>query len=158
MRQFKRCRLLRCTSFYFFEGDNSLIMPEIARDCRYTEYFRWRRFTGANASNRSEALMRRREFIAGVGFAAASASWPLAARAQQAKKIPVLGVLWHAENAEGEIGRVEALRRGLEEFGRVFKAQHRIEECLQRAKSEAGLADYQVRTERLIPVFLATRR
>jgi putative tryptophan/tyrosine transport system substrate-binding protein len=103
----------------FFEGDNSLIMPEIARDCRYTEYFRWRRFTGANASKRSEAHMRRREFIAGVGFAAASASWPLAARAQQAKKIPVLGVLWHAENAEGEIGRVEALRRGLEEFGRV---------------------------------------
>lgn len=32
------------------------------------------------------------------------------------------------------------------EFARVFKAQHRIEECLQRAKSEAGLADYQVRT------------
>jgi SRSO17 transposase len=34
----------------------------------------------------------------------------------------------------------------LVEFARVFKAQHRIEECLQRAKSEAGLADYQVRT------------
>jgi SRSO17 transposase len=34
----------------------------------------------------------------------------------------------------------------LEEFARVFKAEHRIEECLQRAKSEAGLADYQVRT------------
>lgn len=32
------------------------------------------------------------------------------------------------------------------EFARVFKAQHRIEECLQRAKSEAGLGDYQVRT------------
>jgi SRSO17 transposase len=32
------------------------------------------------------------------------------------------------------------------EFARVFKAQHRIEECLKRAKSEAGLADYQVRT------------
>lgn len=31
-------------------------------------------------------------------------------------------------------------------FGRVFKAQHRIEESLKRAKSEAGLADYQVRT------------
>jgi hypothetical protein len=28
----------------------------------------------------------------------------------------------------------------------VFKAQHRIEECLKRAKNEAGLADYQVRT------------
>ena len=32
------------------------------------------------------------------------------------------------------------------EFARVFKAEHRIEECLQRAKSEAGLGDYQVRT------------
>lgn len=34
----------------------------------------------------------------------------------------------------------------IREFARVFKAQHRIEECLQRAKGEAGLADYQVRT------------
>ena len=34
----------------------------------------------------------------------------------------------------------------LAEFARVFKAQHRIEECLQRAKGAAGLADYQVRT------------
>jgi SRSO17 transposase len=33
-----------------------------------------------------------------------------------------------------------------EEFARVFKAQHRIEESLKQAKSEAGLADYQVRT------------
>ena len=34
----------------------------------------------------------------------------------------------------------------LHEFARVFKAAHRIEECLKRAKGEAGLADYQVRT------------
>jgi len=34
----------------------------------------------------------------------------------------------------------------LTEFARVFKAQHRIEESLKRAKSEAGLGDYQVRT------------
>ena len=33
----------------------------------------------------------------------------------------------------------------LEEFARVAKAEHRIEECLQRAKGEAGLGDYQVR-------------
>jgi SRSO17 transposase len=32
------------------------------------------------------------------------------------------------------------------EFARAFSAEHRIEECLRRAKSEAGLADYQVRT------------
>jgi SRSO17 transposase len=34
----------------------------------------------------------------------------------------------------------------LQEFARVFNAEHRIEECLKRAKGEAGLADYQVRT------------
>lgn len=33
----------------------------------------------------------------------------------------------------------------LAEFARVAKAEHRIEECLERAKSEAGLAQYQVR-------------
>jgi SRSO17 transposase len=38
------------------------------------------------------------------------------------------------------------LTTALTEFARVFKAQHRIEECLRRAKKEAGLADYQVRT------------
>ena len=31
------------------------------------------------------------------------------------------------------------------EFARVAKAAHRIEECFERAKGEAGLADYQVR-------------
>lgn len=34
----------------------------------------------------------------------------------------------------------------LAQFARVTKAEHRIEECLKRAKSEAGLAHYQVRT------------
>jgi hypothetical protein len=38
------------------------------------------------------------------------------------------------------------LTSSLQEFARVFKAEHRIEECLQRAKGEAGLGDYQVRT------------
>ncbi len=36
-------------------------------------------------------------------------------------------------------------RTSLAEFARVAKAEHRIEECLQRAKSDAGLAQYQVR-------------
>jgi SRSO17 transposase len=34
----------------------------------------------------------------------------------------------------------------LKEFARAAKAEHRVEECLQRAKGEAGLADYEVRT------------
>jgi SRSO17 transposase len=33
----------------------------------------------------------------------------------------------------------------LEEFARVVKAAHRIEECIQRCKSETGLDEYQVR-------------
>lgn len=36
----------------------------------------------------------------------------------------------------------------LAEFARVFNAEHRIEQCLQRAKGEAGLSHYQCRTWR----------
>ena len=41
-----------------------------------------------------------------------------------------------------------ALDTPLTDFARAFKAEHRVEECLQRAKGEAGLADYEVRTWR----------
>jgi SRSO17 transposase len=34
----------------------------------------------------------------------------------------------------------------LKEFARVANAAHRIEQCIKRSKSEAGMADYQVRT------------
>jgi SRSO17 transposase len=36
----------------------------------------------------------------------------------------------------------------LEEFARVAKAAHRVEACLKRSKSEAGLGEYQVRNWR----------
>jgi SRSO17 transposase len=39
-----------------------------------------------------------------------------------------------------------SLATPVSEYARVFKASHRMEECLKRAKGEAGLADYQVRT------------
>jgi SRSO17 transposase len=38
-----------------------------------------------------------------------------------------------------------AAETSLADFARVAKAAHRIEECLERSKSEAGLADYEVR-------------
>lgn len=52
--------------------------------------------------------------------------------AQQVVKID-----YYLSNAARETGRCE--------LARVAKAAHRIEACLQRSKSEAGLADYEVR-------------
>ena len=45
---------------------------------------------------------------------------------------------YHLSNAAPETS--------LEEFARVANAEHRIEHCLQRGKSEAGMADYQTRS------------
>src|SRR5215813_3077619 len=49
----------------------------------------------------------------------------------------VVKVDFYLSNAEPETP--------LWQFARVARAEHRIEECLQRSKSEAGLADYEVR-------------
>jgi SRSO17 transposase len=49
----------------------------------------------------------------------------------------VLKTDYYLSNASGDTEPAE--------FARVAKAEHRIEECIRRAKSEAGLADYQVR-------------
>ena len=60
-------------------------------------------------------------------------------------------VVFQEEQSDGSIKHDYLLGHGLllvpvAEVARVFKARHRIEECLERAKGEAGLADYQVRT------------
>jgi putative tryptophan/tyrosine transport system substrate-binding protein len=59
--------------------------------------------------------LRRREFIALLGTAAA---WPLAARAQQAGKLHRIGFLGSA-TAAGSAKAVESLRTGLRELGYV---------------------------------------
>jgi putative tryptophan/tyrosine transport system substrate-binding protein len=56
--------------------------------------------------------MKRREFITLLGGTAAA--WPVAARAQQAKKIPRIGVLWPNPPATFDF-----MRQGLNDFGYV---------------------------------------
>jgi hypothetical protein len=63
----------------------------------------------------------------------------------------LLAVLRYRDRDQDKVGKVDYYlsKAGPEtplwELARVAKAEHRIEECLQRSKSEAGLADYEVR-------------
>jgi ABC-type uncharacterized transport system substrate-binding protein len=62
--------------------------------------------------------MRRREFMGLLSGAAAV--WPLAARAQQSSnKIPVVGVLWYAGNAEEEDVYLSVLRMAFNDLGYI---------------------------------------
>ena len=59
--------------------------------------------------------MKRREFIAGLGGAAA---WPLMARAQQGRKVRRIGLLSGASR-EGASGNIDAFLQGMRELGYV---------------------------------------
>jgi putative ABC transport system substrate-binding protein len=61
--------------------------------------------------------MKRREFITLLGGTVVG--WPLCTRSQEAKKIPRVGVLWHARNAEEEGVYFTALQRGFRDLGYV---------------------------------------
>jgi len=71
----------------------------------------------------------RRQFISALGGAAAA--WPLSARAQQSpKKIPVVGVLWHAGNAQEEDVYLSVLRKAFNDLGYIegknIQLEHRF--------------------------------
>jgi putative ABC transport system substrate-binding protein len=67
-----------------------------------------------------EGSMRRREFITTLGVAAATAAWPLAARAQQAAKALQVGFLYPGPQA-GAVPRMAAYLSGLQAGG--FRAE-----------------------------------
>src|SRR3989454_6133515 len=62
-----------------------------------------------------------------------------------------LAVIRYRDRDQDEVVKVDYYlsntvpETALDELARVAKAEHRIEECLQRSKSEAGLADYEGR-------------
>jgi putative ABC transport system substrate-binding protein len=72
--------------------------------------------------------MRRRDFFGLVGGAAAA--WPLAAKAQQTKPIPRVGVLWHAGSADEEEVYLSVLKKAFADLGYVegknIVLQHRF--------------------------------
>jgi hypothetical protein len=70
--------------------------------------------------------MRRREFIALLGGAAAA--WPLAARAQQTERIRRIGVLMNLTADDPEASaRVTAFAQGLQQLGWTAGHNVRIE-------------------------------
>ena len=60
--------------------------------------------------------MKRRAFIAALGGAAA---WPVVPRAQGQVRIPKIGVLWHAANAQEETPYFGSLIEGFRNLGYV---------------------------------------
>jgi putative tryptophan/tyrosine transport system substrate-binding protein len=60
--------------------------------------------------------MRRRTFITLIGGAAA---WPVAGRAQGRRRVPKVGVLWHAGSAEEEGALFSALVEGFRALGYI---------------------------------------
>ncbi len=61
--------------------------------------------------------MRRREFIAALSGVAAA--WPLVALGEQSRRVPVVGVLWHAGSAEEEIAFSRPLKAGFADLGYI---------------------------------------
>jgi putative ABC transport system substrate-binding protein len=68
-------------------------------------------------------MMRRRQFIAGLGGAIA---WPLAARAQQPDRIRRIGMLMTVDDPEAQ-ARVAAFQQGLQQLGWIVGRNVRID-------------------------------
>jgi len=100
-------------------------------------------------------MMRRRTFIALLGGAAAG--WPLAASAQQSRKVPRIGILDFFPSA-ASADFLEPFRQGLREFGYAVGGNIHVEyhSAEQRSDLAATLAADLVRQQVEIIVALAT--
>jgi putative tryptophan/tyrosine transport system substrate-binding protein len=78
--------------------------------------------------------MKRREFLALLGGAAVA--WPLQGRAQQSRKLPRIGVLWHAGNEVEEAKYLAALRQGFNDLGYVEGKTYVLENRFAAEKYE----------------------
>jgi putative ABC transport system substrate-binding protein len=91
--------------------------------------------------------LRRREFITLLGGAAV---WPLAARAQQSKRVPLVGVLIAiADDAEGQ-ARLGAFKSGMRDLGWIDDGNIRMEVRFA-AGSVANANDYAAELIGLAP-------
>jgi ABC-type uncharacterized transport system substrate-binding protein len=93
-----------------------------------------------HACDRGATMLHRREFL--TLLAGATAAWPLAAQAQEKGRIPKIGVLWHAANAEEEGPLFKGLLEGFRTLGYVegrnISLEHRFpNEIPQRFKRMA---------------------
>ena len=85
--------------------------------------------------------MKRRGFLAGLGGAAAS--WPLAARAQQAERIRRIGVLTGGLEADSDAqGRYTVFRQAMQQLGWTEGRNVRYE---QRSRSSGNMVDVRRR-------------
>jgi putative ABC transport system substrate-binding protein len=78
--------------------------------------------------------MRRRDVIALFGCTAAAL--PFAAQAQQARKIPRVGVIWHAGSAEEEDVYLSVLTKAFSELGYVDGKSIQLEHCFPAEQPE----------------------
>src|SRR5579871_6003785 len=95
--------------------------------------------------------MRRRDFFTFLGTAAA---WPLAARAQS-KRVPVVGVLWHAANEQEEAPFLEPFRTTLRELGYVEGKNIALEQRFPAERPELFTSMARDLVERRVDVLVA---
>jgi len=96
--------------------------------------------------------MRRRDFVTLLGTAAAL---PVAGLAQSTKKVPVVGVLWHAANEQEEAPFLEPFRTTLHELGYTEGKNVALEQRFPAERPEFFLSMARDLVERRVDVLVA---